>query len=443
MAERPTAAVPSHDHSQTGRTFGFETRMLHAGHIPDAVTGARAVPIYQTTSYVFDDVDYAAQLFELKQYGNIYTRINNPTTAVFEERMASLENGTGAVATASGMAAQFLTLMTLLQPGDEIVASQHLYGGTKTQLTHTLKKLGVTVHFVDPTDFDAWEAAITPRTRALYGETIGNPQGSILDIERLAELAHAHRIPLIVDNTFATPYLCRPIDWGADIVVHSATKFIGGHGNSIGGVVVEAGTFDYRHFPTIADPSPSYHGLRFYDTFGHHGFLMKLRAETLRDVGACLSPFNAFLLLQGLETLSVRMERHVANARAVAEFLRDHPRVAWVAYAGLPDSPYYELAQKYTPLGPGAVFTFGIKYGSEGPRAAGKKFIESLQLFSHLANVGDVRSLVIHPATTTHQQLSDEELEAAGIQPEMIRLSIGLETLEDLLWDLDQALHAI
>ncbi len=248
------------------------------------------------------------------------------------------------------MAAQFLTLMTLLQPGDEIVASKHLYGGTKTQLTHTIKKLGVTVHFVDPTDFDAWEAAITPRTRALYGETIGNPQGSILDIERLAELAHAHRIPLIVDNTFATPYLCRPIDWGADIVVHSATKFIGGHGNSIGGVVVEAGTFDYSHFPTIAEPSPSYHGLRFYDTFGHHGFLMKLRAETLRDVGACLSPFNAFLLIQGLETLSIRMERHVANARAVAEFLKDHPKVAWVAYAGLPDSPYYELAQKYTPL---------------------------------------------------------------------------------------------
>lgn len=443
MAERETAAAQPHPNGQISRTFGFETRMLHAGHIPDAVTGARAVPIYQTTSYVFDDVDYAAQLFELKQYGNIYTRINNPTTAVFEERIASLENGTGAVATSSGMSAQFLTLMTLLQAGDEIVASQHLYGGTKTQLTHTIKKLGVTVHFVDPIDFDAWEAAITSRTRALYGETIGNPQGSILDIERLAALAHAHRIPLIVDNTFATPYLCRPIDWGADIVVHSATKFIGGHGNSIGGVVVEAGTFDYSHFPTIADPSPSYHGLRFYDTFGHHGFLMKLRAETLRDVGACLSPFNAFLLLQGLETLSIRMERHAANARAVAEFLRDHPKVAWVAYAGLPDSPYYELAQKYTPLGPGAVFTFGLTYGSEGPRAAGKKFIESLQIFSHLANVGDVRSLVIHPATTTHQQLSDEELEAAGIKPEMIRLSIGLETLEDLLWDLDQALRAI
>lgn len=425
------------------RAFGFETRMLHAGHIPDAVTGARAVPIYQTTSYVFDDADYAAQLFELKQYGNIYTRINNPTTAVFEERMASLENGTGAVATASGMAAQLVTMMTLLEPGDEIVSSAHLYGGTRTQFVHTFKKLGVTAHFVDPTDFDAWARAITPRTRALYGETIGNPQGSILDLERLSELARARRIPLIVDNTFATPYLCRPIDWGADIVVHSATKFIGGHGTSIGGVLIEAGTFDYSRFGTIADPSPSYHGLQFYDTFGHHGFLMKARAETLRDTGACLSPFNAFLLLQGLESLSVRMERHVANARAVAAFLSEHPQVEWVAYPGLPESPYYDLAQKYFPKGPGAVFSFGLRAGSEGPRAAGKRFIDALQLFSHLANVGDARSLVIHPASTTHQQLSDEELVQAGVGPEMIRLSIGLETSEDLLWDLDQALHAI
>jgi O-acetylhomoserine (thiol)-lyase len=302
------------------RQFGFETRMLHAGHIPDPYTGARAVPIYQTTSFVFDDPDYAAQLFELKQYGNIYTRIMNPTTAVFEERMASLEGGTGAVATASGMAAQFLTFYTLLQPGDEIVSSAHLYGGTTTQFTHTFQKMGVTVKFVDPGDFAAWERAITPKTRALYGETIGNPKGSILDIERLAQLASAHRIPLIVDNTFATPYLCRPIEWGATIVVHSATKFIGGHGNSIAGVVVESGKFDYSHFPTIAAPSGAYHGLKFYETFGHYGFLMKLRAETLRDVGACLSPFNAFLLIQGLETLSVRMERHVANAQAVARF---------------------------------------------------------------------------------------------------------------------------
>lgn len=424
------------------RRFGFETRMLHAGHIPDPVVGARAVPIYQTTSYVFDDTDSAAQLFELKQYGNIYTRISNPTTAVFEERLASLENGTGALATASGMAAQLVTFMTLLAPGDEIVSSSHLYGGTVTQFTHTFKKLSVEVRWVDPTDLGAWERAITPRTRALFGETIGNPRGSILDLEPLAALANAHKIPLVVDNTFATPYLCRPIDWGATIVVHSATKFIGGHGNSIGGALVESGRFDYSHYPTIAEPSPSYHGLRFYETFGHYGFLMKARAETVRDTGACLSPTNAFLLLQGLETLSVRMERHVANARAVAEFLRDHPRVKWVAYAGLPDHPQHELACKYLGGRPGAVFSFGLDARDGDARAAGKRFIESLQIFSHLANVGDARSLVIHPASTTHQQLSDEELARAGVEPELIRLSIGLETLEDLLWDLDQALLA-
>lgn len=423
------------------RQFGFETRMLHAGHIPDAVTGARAVPIYQTTSYVFDNAEYAAQLFELKQYGNIYTRINNPTTAVFEERIASLENGTGAVATASGMAAQFVALMTLLEPGDEIVASAHLYGGTVTQFTHTFKKLGVKVHFVEPTELDAWAAAISPKTRALYGETIGNPQGSVLDLRALADLAHSRRIPLIVDNTFATPYLCRPIDFGADIVIHSATKFIGGHGNSIGGVIVEAGTFDYSHFPSIAAPSASYHDLRFYETFGHYGFLMKARAETLRDTGGALSPFNAFMLIQGLETLSVRMDRHVANAQAIASYLQDHPRVEWVNYAGLTSSPFHALAQRYLPKGPGAVFTFGLR--AKNPRRAGAQLIESLHLFSHLANVGDVRSLVIHPASTTHQQLSEAELQAAGVGPGMIRLSIGLETLDDLLWDLEQALAAL
>lgn len=422
------------------RKFGFETRMLHAGHIPDPVTGARAVPIYQTTSYVFEDTDKAAQLFELKQYGNIYTRINNPTTAVFEERIASLENATGAVATASGMAAQFTTMMTLLDPGDEIVSSSHLYGGTVTQFTHTFRKLGVKAHFVDPTDIENWQAAITPRTRALYGETIGNPQGSILDIERLADLAHAHGIPLIVDSTFSTPYLCRPIDWGADIVVHSATKFIGGHGNSIAGVVVDSGKFDFSAFPTIAAPDPAYHELKFYETFGHYGFLMKARAVTVRDTGAALSPFNAFLLIQGLETLSVRMERHVKNAQTVARFLHEHPRVEWVAYAGLPDNAYHALANKYMPQGPGAIFTFGIQ--AANPRRAGKEFIEALHLFSHLANVGDARSLVIHPGSTTHQQLSDSEMEAAGVTPGMIRLSIGLETTEDLLWDLDQALQA-
>ncbi len=422
------------------RKFGFETRMLHAGHLPDPYTGSRAVPIYQTTSYVFEDTDRAAQLFELKQYGNIYTRINNPTTAVFEERIASLENGTGAVATASGMAAQFVTLMTLLEPGDELVSSSHLYGGTMTQFVHTFRKLGVKAHFVDPSDIENWAAAITPRTRALYGETIGNPQGSVLDIQALAELAHAHKIPLIVDSTFTTPFLCRPLDWGADIVVHSATKFIGGHGSSIAGVLIDSGKFDFSTFPTIADPDPAYHELRFYETFGHYGFLMKARAVTLRDTGAALSPFNAFLLIQGLETLSVRMARHVENARAIAEFLEQHPRVEWVAYAGLPSNRYHALAKKYTPLGPGAVFTFSIR--SSNPRRAGKEFIEALHLFSHLANVGDARSLVIHPASTTHQQLSDSELEAAGVTAGMIRLSIGLETTEDLLWDLDQALSA-
>jgi O-acetylhomoserine (thiol)-lyase len=426
--------------TQQKRKFGFETRMLHAGHIPDPYTGSRAVPIYQTTSYVFEDTDKAAQLFELKQYGNIYTRINNPTNAVFEERIASLENATGAVATASGMAAQFAVMMTLLEPGDEIVSSTHLYGGTKTQFTHTFKKLGLTAHFVDPDDIDGWAKAITPRTKALYGETIGNPKGSILDIAALADLAHAHNIPLIIDSTFATPYLCRPIDWGADIVVHSATKFIGGHGSSIAGVVLDSGRFDFSSFPTIADPDPAYHDLRFYETFGHYGFLMKVRTVTVRDTGAALSPFNAFLLIQGLETLSLRMDRHVQNALAVARFLSEHPKVAYVAYAGLPDSPYHALAQKYTPKGPGAVFTFGLK--GDNIRQAGKTFIESLHLFSHLANVGDARSLVIHPASTTHQQLSDAELTEAGIDAGMIRLSIGLETTEDLLWDLDQALQA-
>jgi O-acetylhomoserine (thiol)-lyase len=423
------------------RRFGFETRMLHAGHVPDAEVGARAVPIYQTTSFVFDDPESAAQLFELKQYGNIYTRIANPTTAVFEERLASLENATGAVATASGMAAQFVTFMTLLEPGDEIVASAHLYGGSVTQLTHTLKKLSVEVRFVDPTRLDEWERAIGPRTRALYGETIGNPRGSILDLEPLAVLAESRRIPLIVDNTFATPWLCRPLDWGATITLHSATKFLGGHGTSIGGVLAEAGKFDYSHFPTIAKPSPAYHGLNFYENFGHYGFLMKARAETVRDTGACLSPTNAFLLIQGLETLSIRMERHVANAMAVARFLSEHPAVAWVEYAGLPEHPQHALARKYVCGRPGAVFAFGLDADNDG-REAGARFIRALQIFSHLANVGDARSLVIHPASTTHQQLSDDELVRCGVPPEMIRLSVGLETLEDLLWDLDQALHA-
>jgi len=425
------------------RTFGFETRMLHAGHIPDPFVGARAVPIYQTTSYVFGSADEAAHLFELKQYGNIYSRISNPTTAVFEERMASLEGGTGAVALASGMAAEFATFMTLMSPGDHIVASSQLYGGTLTLLAHTLKKLSIEVSFVNPDRIEDWEAAITPKTRALFIEVIGNPSGAIADLEALGNLAQSKRIPLVVDATFATPYLCRPIEWGATLVIHSATKFIGGHGTSIGGVVVDSGDFDFSRFPAIANPSPSYHGLRFFDTFGHYGFLMKLRTETLRDTGACISPTNAFMLIQGLETLSLRMERHVANALAVAKFLAAHPRVRRVHYAGLPGHPHYARAQKYLPRGAGAVFAFEIDPGEIDGRDAGRTFIESLQIFSHLANVGDAKSLVIHPATTTHQQLSDEELVAGGITPATVRLSVGLETQDDLLWDLDQALSAI
>src|SRR5271170_4144049 len=427
------------------RKFGFETRMVHAGHVPDANTGARAVPIYQTTSYVFDSADHAAQLFELKQYGNIYTRISNPTTAVFEERMASLEGATGALAVSSGMAAQFIALMTLLSPGDEMVASSHLYGGTVTQFKQTLLKLSIKVTLVDPHDDVAWEKAITKKTRALYGETIGNPRGAILDQEKLAALANAHKIPLINDNTFATPYLCRPMEHGATLVLYSATKFIGGHGNAIAGVILDSGNFDFSRFPTIAAPSPSYHNLRFFDTFGHYGFLMKARAETVRDIGACVSPMNSFLLIQGLETLSLRMDRHVANAQKIAEFLAQNENVAWVSYAGLPSHPDHALAQKYLPKGPGAVFSFGLKGKGEGAqvREDGKRFIEALELFSHLANVGDVRSLVIHPASTTHQQLTDEELAACGVGPEMIRLSVGLENVEDLIWDLDQAFHAL
>ncbi len=425
----------------TKRQFGFDTRMLHAGQIPDPHVGARAVPIYQSTSYVFNGTDEAAHLFELKQYGNIYSRISNPTTAVFEERMASLEGATGAVAVASGMAGEFGTIMTLCNPGDDLVASNQLYGGSITMLAHTLQKLSITTHFVDPADLNAWEQAITPKTRALFVEIIGNPINSIPDLEGLAGLARSHGIPLIVDSTFATPYLCRPIEWGATIVIHSATKFIGGHGTSIGGVVLDSGDFDFSRYPTIAEASPSYHGLKFFDTFGHYAFLMKLRVETVRDTGACISPTNSFLLLQGLETLSLRMDRHVQNAVTVAHFLEAHPKVERVHYAGLASHPHYDRAQKYLPKGAGAVLSFEIK--SSEPRDAGKRFIESLELFSHLANVGDAKSLVIHPASTTHQQMSDTELAAGGVTPGMIRLSVGLETAEDLLWDLDQALGAV
>jgi O-acetylhomoserine (thiol)-lyase len=417
--------------------------MLHAGQIPDPHVGARAVPIYQTTSYVFGSADEAAHLFDLKQYGNIYSRISNPTNAVFEERMASLEGGTGALAVASGMAAEFSTIMTLCSPGDHIVSSNQLYGGTMTMFAHTLKKLGVEVTFVNPSNTADWEAAIQPKTRAMFVETVGNPVNSIPDLEGLGDLSKSVGVPLIVDSTFATPYLCRPIEWGATIVVHSATKFIGGHGTSIGGVVVDSGDFDFSQNPSIADPSPAYHGMRFFDTFGHYGFLVKLRAETIRDIGACISPTNSFQLLQGLETLSLRMDRHVQNALAVAKYLEAHPRVSKVHYAGLESHPHFDRAKKYLPKGPGAVMSFEISPSSGDVRLAGKTFIESLQLFSHLANVGDAKSLVIHPASTTHQQLSDEELLAGGITAGMIRLSVGLETIDDLLWDLDQAFARI
>ncbi len=359
---------------------------------------------------------------------------------MLEERIASLEGATGAVAVASGMAAEFATVMTLCNPGDEIVASSQLYGGTLTMMAHTLKKLSIEVKFVDAADLSAWEQAITPNTRALFTEIIGNPTNTISDLSALAALADSKKIPLIVDSTFATPYLCRPIEWGATIVVHSATKFIGGHGTSIGGVVVDSGDFDFSHYKTIAEPSPSYHGLKFYDTFGHYGFLMKLRTEIVRDTGACISPMNSFLLLQGLETLALRMDRHVSNAQTVAKFLEEHPLVGRVFYAGLPSHPQHDLAKKYLPKGAGSIMSFEINPKSGTPRDAGKKFIESLQLFSHLANVGDAKSLVIHPGSTTHQQLSDDEMVASGITSGMIRLSVGLETADDLLWDLDQAL---
>ncbi len=420
--------------------FGFDTLSVHAGQRPDPTTGARAVPIYQTTSYIFDDTDHAAHLFALQRMGNIYTRIMNPTTAAFEERIAALERGTGALATASGMAAQLTTMMTLLRPGDEIVSSSSLYGGTHTQFDITLRTWGVNTVFVDSSDPENFRKAITPRTRVLYGETIGNPRGDVLDIEAVAKIAHEAGVPLVVDNTFATPYLCRPFEYGADIVVHSATKFIGGHGTSIAGVLIESGKFpwDNGKFPQIVDPSPGYHGVRFYETFGDFCFCMKARCETLRDMGPCISPFNSFLLLQGLETLSLRMERHSQNAIRVAEFLSEHPAVSWVRYPGLPGDPSYELAKRYLPRGAGSIFTFGVKGGYE----AGKAVINSVQLFSHLANVGDARSLIIHPASTTHQQLSEEDQLAGGVTPDLIRLSIGIENIEDILWDLDRALWA-
>jgi O-acetylhomoserine (thiol)-lyase len=431
----------SRERPEQARAFGFETRQLHAGQRPDPNTGARAVPIFQTTSYVFEDPESAGAYFNLQEYGNTYSRIMNPTVAVFEERMGNLEGGAGGVAFASGLAAQAAVFFTLLQPGDHIVSSAALYGGSVNQLKHMLRKLSVELTWVDPDDLSAWRSAVRPNTKALFGETIGNPGGNVLDLQAVASIAHDHELPLIVDNTFATPYLCRPIEWGADIVIHSATKFLGGHGTSIGGVVVEAGTFNWSNgqFPVIADPSPAYHGLEFHETFGTYGFLMKLRAETLRDLGAAMSPFNGFLFLQGLETLSLRMERHVENALTVAEFLQHHERVSNVTYPGLPGSRYEPLVEKYLPGGAGAVFSFDCAGGWRG----GQELIRGVTLWSHLANVGDSKSLIIHPASTTHRQLSDAELEAAGVRPGTIRLSVGTESVDDLIWDLEQGLAGV
>jgi O-acetylhomoserine (thiol)-lyase len=418
--------------------YGFDTLCLHAGQIPDAATGSRAVPIYQTTSYVFDSPDHAASLFNLQTFGNVYSRLSNPTVAVLEERIAAIENGRAAVAVGSGMAAQMIALLNICEAGDEIVAARTLYGGTHTQLDVNFRKLGINTIFVDSDDPENFARAITPKTKVIYAETMGNPSLNVLDIEAVARIANQAGLPLFIDNTFASPFLCQPFKWGAAISLHSATKFIGGHGTTMGGIIVESGKFpwDSGKFATMTDPSPGYHGVRFYETFGDFGFTMKCRMEGLRTFGPALAPLNAFLLLQGVETLPLRMERHCSNALAVAHFLQDHPKVAWVNYPGLNNNRYYDLAQKYLPKGAGAVLSFGIKGGA----AAGQKFIDSVEFLSHLANIGDAKTLVIHPASTTHRQLSEEQQVAAGVPPDLIRLSVGLETLEDILWDIDQAL---
>ena len=425
--------------------WGFETRQVHAGAEPDPTTGARAVPIYQTTSFVFRDTEHAANLFGLAEMGNIYTRIMNPTQAVFEARVAALEGGIGALATSSGQAAQTIALLNLAENGGHIVASSSLYGGTYNQLHYTFPKMGIEVSFIaDPDDLDAWKAAIRPNTKAFYGESIGNPKGDIFDFEGISDIAHAAGIPLVIDNTLASPYLCQPLSHGADIITHSATKFIGGHGTSIGGVIVDGGTFDYEssgRFPNFTEPEPSYHGLAFSalpEALFPARYILKARLTYLRDIGAAISPFNAFLMIQGIETLSLRMERHCQNARAVATWLEARDEVEWVAYPGLESSPWHTRAQRYLPRGQGAIIAFGIKGGLE----AGRKFIDSLDLISHLANVGDVRTLAIHPASTTHQQLTPEEQDAAGVTPELVRLSIGIESLDDITADLDAGFRA-
>ena len=420
-------------------SYGFETRAIHAGAAPDPTTGARSTPIYQTAAYVFDNVDHAASLFNLHNFGYLYSRLTNPTVSVLEERIASLEGGRAALAAASGHAAQFLTFFTLLEPGDEFLASRNLYGGTLTQFGLSFKKLGWTCHFVDPADPENFRRALTPRCKAIFVESLANPGGIVVDLEAIAAIAHGAGLPFIVDNTMATPYLCRPIEWGADIVCHSTTKFLAGHGQALGGILVESGKFDWAQngrFPSLTEPEPAYHGLKFYENFGDFAFTTKARAVALRDFGPTQAPMHAFLTITGTETLHVRMERHVTNAQKVAEFLDTHPRVAWVSYAGLPASPHHALAKKYLPRGAGAVFTFGVKGGF----AAGIRVVESVRLFSHLANIGDTRSLILHPASTTHRQLSEEQRQSAGAGDDVIRLSIGLESADDLTADLDQAL---
>jgi O-acetylhomoserine (thiol)-lyase len=426
----------------TDRIPGFNTLAIHAGAAPDAATGARATPIYQTTSFVFDDVDHAASLFALQAFGNIYSRIGNPTCAVLEERVAALENGTAGLAVASGHAAEFLTFHTLLQPGDEFIAARKLYGGSINQFNHSYKNFGWNVIWADTDDVATFEAAITPRTKAIFIESIANPGGVIVDIEAISAIAKRHRLPLIVDNTMATPYLIQPFKHGADIIVHSATKFLGGHGNSIGGLIIDGGSFNWigdDRYPMLSKPRPEYGGMVLGETFGNFAFAIAARVLGLRDLGPALSPFNAFMLLNGIETLPLRMQRHSENALKVATYLAQHEAVEWVSYPGLKGDRYYDLAQKYVPKGAGAVFTFGLKGGYD----AGIAFVSNLKLFSHLANIGDTRSLVIHPASTTHRQLTDEQKRISGAGPEVVRLSIGLEDCVDLIADLDQALRTV
>jgi O-acetylhomoserine (thiol)-lyase len=420
------------------RKFGVETLCLHAGQIPDPATGARAAPIYQTTSFVFDSADHAASLFNLQTFGNVYSRISNPTVAVLEERVAAIENGRAALACATGQAAEATAILTMVKGGDHIVSASTLYGGTHTLLSVNLAKLGVETTFVDPDEPENFRRAIRPNTKMLYAETLGNPLINIVDIEALAGIAREAGVPLVLDNTVPSPYLCRPIDWGADIVVHSATKYIGGHGTTMGGVIVESGKFNWGNgkFPEFTSPSLGYHGVIFHETFGDFGYTMKARMEIMRTFGPSLAPMNAWLLLQGLESLPVRMDRHCANALAVAKFLKDHPRVAWVNYPGLPGDKYHALAQKYLPKGASGLLNFGVKGGA----AAGVRFIEQAQFMSHLANIGDAKTLIIHPASTTHRQMSDEDQLKAGVRPDMIRMSVGIESLDDILWDIDQAL---